>query len=94
MQNKSLYLIQSDYAKTAQSLDKIEQIYSVDDAIVLMGDAVMWIEDVRLLNKANIFILEHDTALLAHSPPPHTQVINYAEFADVVLSYTRCISFQ
>lgn len=94
MQNKSLYLIQSDYVKTAQSLDKIEQIYSVDDAIVLIGDAVMWIEDVRLLNKANIFILEHDTALLVHSPPPHIQVINYAEFADVVLSYTRCISFQ
>lgn len=94
MQNKSLYLIQSDYAKTAQTLDKVEQIHSVEDAIVLMGDAVLWIEDSRLQNKPNVFILEHDTALLADSAPTYIQVISYAEFADLVLSYTRCISFQ
>lgn len=94
MQNKSLYLIQSDYAKTDLSLDKVEQIHIAEDAIVLMGDAVLWIEDKRLQNKSNIFILEHDLALLVIPTPSYIQVINYAEFADLVLRYTRCISFQ
>jgi len=94
MNLKSLYLIQSNYLDADAILAKFEQIYAVDDAILLMGDAVLWVENAQLTAKKNIFILANDAELLTGPIPAHIQIIDYAAFADLVLAYTRCISFK
>lgn len=95
MRNKSLFLIQSNDAATSQCLDKVLRVHTMADSIILMGDAVLWVEDPRLKYKQNIFILTVDAELLIRDAiPENIQIIDYAAFADLILRYTRCISLQ
>ncbi|TCM66438.1 hypothetical protein EC844_11338 [Acinetobacter calcoaceticus] len=92
--DKNLYLIQSDFNQTQIHLSKIDALYGLNDAIVLMGEACMHVDDQRLCNKANLYLLQHDAEILAQDVPSHVHVINYAAFADLILGYKRCISFH
>lgn len=93
--NKTLYLVQSDYEKTKSVIERIETIYSQNDSIVLMGDAVLHCFHDLLIKKSRIFILESEIDLLSEDiPPPHIKALSSSDFADLILDYTRCISFK
>ncbi len=94
MSAQTLYLIQSTYAHTAQILNQLNQIYAEQDAIVLMGDAVLFMQDCHLRNKQNLYILENDAEILVESLPTHFKVISYDQFADLVLDFKRCVSLK
>lgn len=94
MSDSTLYLVQSTFAHTDASINTLLQLYVNGDAVVLMGDAVLFIEDARLKNLTNIYVLENDAEILAETLPSSIQLMNYAEFADLVLNFTRSISLK
>lgn len=94
MTEPTLYLIQSNFASTENALKQLEQIYSPNDAIVLMGDSALHAHSDLLKNKYPIFILENDAEVLVNKTLDSIQVIDYSKFSDVVLSFKRCISLK
>ncbi|WP_445115633.1 DsrH/TusB family sulfur metabolism protein [Acinetobacter sp. WZC-1] len=94
MSEPTLYLIQSGFNATDGMLRKLEQIHAADDAIVLMGDAVLYADDNRIMHLNHIYVLETDAVIRVTPLPPHIQSINYAEFATLVLNFRRCISLK
>lgn len=94
MSDKTIYLIQSCFSHTDQVLTQLDQIYSLDDHILLMGDAVLYASDRRLAKKKNLYILENDTEILAEKIPEHFKLINYAQFSELILDFKRCISLK
>lgn len=110
MNQHTLYLIQSNFANTENALNQLAQMYSPDDAVVLMGDAVLHIGSEQLNNLLNttlkikntLFILENDAELLSKqilasirdSTQHSIEIISYAEFSELVLKYHRCISLK
>ena len=94
MSNHTLYLIQSDYAATAQILEQLAQIYTTGDQVVLMGEAVLQLEHASLQNLPKIHMLENDAVLLIQPLPDQVKLLNYADFADLCLEFNRCISMK
>ncbi|MEG0482140.1 MAG: DsrH/TusB family sulfur metabolism protein [Acinetobacter sp.] len=91
MSDKTLYLIQSSFQQTDSVLNQLERIYSTHDAVVLMGDAVLFVQDPRILNKQHVAVLENDAEILVDNLPTQIQKLSYDQFADLVLDFKRCI---
>lgn len=85
-----LYLIQSDYAATERALTQLQCAYQQGDAVVIMGDAVLQAQSFKF---SQTYILEHDAHMLT-AVPEQIQVLSYTEFADLSLTYQRCIRFK
>lgn len=94
MSNHTLYLIQSNYAATAQILEQLSQIYTPVDQIVLMGEAVLQLEHSFLQNLPKIYMLENDAELLTQPLPDQVKLLDFADFADLCLGFNRCISMK
>lgn len=94
MSNHTLYLIQSNYAATAQTLEQLAQIYTPVDQIVLMGEAVLQLEHSFLQNLPQIYMLENDAELLTQPLPVQVKLLDFADFADLCLGFNRCISMK
>ncbi|OTG92369.1 DsrH/TusB family sulfur metabolism protein [Acinetobacter sp. ANC 3832] len=94
MSNPTLYLIQSNFNNTDAMINSLLQLYTHNDAVVFMGEAVLFIEDERLQHLKNIYALENDAEILSHAPPSSIQLITYAEFADLVVNFTRSIRLK
>lgn len=91
MSNQSLYLVQSTFAATDTTLSKLAQIYSVQDTVILMGEAVLKLSHPFVQQLQGLYILDKDAEILVDQMPENVTVISYAEFADICLQYTRCI---
>ncbi|WP_180085424.1 hypothetical protein [Acinetobacter sp. YH12103] len=94
MSNHTLYLIQSNYAATAQILEQLAQIYTPVDQIILMGEAVLQLEHSFLQNLPQIYMLENDAELLTQPLPDQVKLLDFADFADLCLGFNRCISMK
>lgn len=94
MLEKTLYLVQSNYANTSHVLNKLVQIYDYEDVVVLMGESILFINDTKVKNFHQVYVLENDIELLAHSVSDYIQMLNYAQFADLVLTFKRSISLK
>ena len=95
MSNSTLYLLQSSYANTSQSITQLGQLITVGDTIVLMGESVLFIADEQIQQFGTCYVLEQDVQILGkHAHYNHMHVINYAQFADLCLQYMRCISLK
>ncbi|OAL79286.1 sulfur relay protein TusB [Acinetobacter sp. SFB] len=91
MSNKSLYLVQSTFSATPSVLAKLEQLYSPEDTVILMGESVLQMQQSFLQKLNCIYVLENDAEILAGQKTANMQIISYAEFADICLNHTRCI---
>ena len=91
MSNKSLYLLQSSFSATPAVLVKLEQVYSPEDTVILMGESVLQFEQPFLQQLNCIYVLDTDAEILAGQKVKNMQIISYAEFADICLNHTRCI---
>ena len=95
MSNSTLYLLQSSYTNTSQSITQLGQFIAAGDAIVLMGESVLFITDEQIQQLGTCYVLEQDVQILGkHAHYNHMHVINYAQFADLCLQYMRCISLK
>ena len=91
MSNASLYLVQSDFAATPAALAKLQQLYQTSDCVVLMGEALLHVQDTALQQINCIYVLETDVEILAGQQTQNMQLISYTQFAELCLNYTRCI---
>jgi len=94
MSNNTLYIIQANYAATAQVLEQLAKIYSENDQVILMGDAVLLVEHPFLKQLKQFFILENEAELLPQPEIDNLKIIHYAEFAELCLGFNRCISMK
>lgn len=94
MTNNTLYLLQSSYTNTQRSLEQLQHIANAEDSLVLMGDAVLILNNAEFQTELKTYILDTDAEILAHAPPAQIQVLSYSDFADLVLNFTRCISLK
>ncbi|TCB52148.1 DsrH/TusB family sulfur metabolism protein [Acinetobacter terrestris] len=91
MSNKSLYLVQSNFSATSSALAKLEQLYSSEDSVILMGESVLQFQQPFLQQLNCIYVLENDAEILAGQKTENMKIISYAKFADICLNHTRCI---
>lgn len=91
--SQCLYLIQSDYCTTQAALDKLRKIYQQGDAVMLMGEAALLAETADLSDLEMLYLLDHDAQALSVLPS-NIQCLSYAQFAEVCLTYTRCIRLK
>ncbi|WP_252152438.1 DsrH/TusB family sulfur relay protein [Acinetobacter terrae] len=91
MSNKSLYLLQSNFSATPSVLAKLEQLYSPEDTVILMGESVLQFQQPFLQQLNCIYVLDRDAEILAGQKTENMKIISYAEFADICLNHNRCI---
>lgn len=95
MSDKTLYMIQASHAATAQIIEQLSQLYSENDQVILMGDAALSVEHPFIQQLKQIYMLENEAELLPHFPEvKNLKIINYAEFAELCLGFSRCISMK
>lgn len=91
MSNKSLYLVQSTFSATPNVLSKLQQVYSPEDTVVLMGESVLQLQHPFLQPLNKVYVLDNDAEILAGQTTKNLQLISYAEFANICLNHGRCI---
>ncbi|ENX41232.1 hypothetical protein [Acinetobacter sp. NIPH 2100] len=91
MENTTLILVQSTADLIWSDLVKMAQS---DDCIVLMGDAAAQVPSSITTIYHNIYCLTNECSLLSDDVKDQIQEINYAQFADLVLKFKRCISLK
>ncbi|CAB1223001.1 DsrH/TusB family sulfur metabolism protein [Acinetobacter bouvetii] len=91
MSNKSLYLVQSIFSATPAVLDKLQQLYTPEDTIILMGESVLQLQHPFLQQLQQLYILDRDAEILAGQSAANMHIISYDEFADICLKHSRCI---
>ena len=91
MSNKSLYLVQSTFSATPNVLSKLQQLYSPEDTVVMMGESVLQLQHPFLQALNKVYVLDNDAEILAGQTTENLQLISYAEFADLCLDHYRCI---
>lgn len=91
MSNKSLYLVQSTFSATPNVLSKLQQLYSPEDTVVMMGESVLQLQHPFLQALNKVYVLDNDAEILAGQTTENLQLISYAEFADLCLDHSRCI---
>lgn len=90
----TLFLLQSDHAQSPNKILDLIQLYSPQDSVVVMGDAVLHLNHPQLLEIDQCYMLQTDSDLLIQAPPPNIKIIDYAQFAQLVLQFNRCISIK
>ena len=94
MTNNTLYLVQSSFNASPTIFKKLENLHSENDAVVLMGEAVLHANNTFIQNLNHIYVLENEVENLTQSISEKIQVISYAQFADLALNFKRSISLK
>ena len=94
MKNSTLFLIQSPYNNVNKILDELSQMAKADDHIVMMGDSVLQVTDAVVDTYPNIYCLSNEQSLLQDDLKEHVRILEYAQFADLVLQFQRCITLK
>ncbi|MDY6489310.1 DsrH/TusB family sulfur metabolism protein [Acinetobacter faecalis] len=94
MTNNTLYLVQSSFNESPAMLEKLKQLYITNDAVVLMGEAVLYASAVLANGINQIYVLENEAENLAQLESAQIEVISYNQFADLALKFKRSIRLK
>ena len=94
MKNSTLFLVQSPYNNVNKILDELAHMAKADDHIVMMGDSVLQVTDAVVDTYQNIYCLNNEQSLLQDALKQHIRILEYAQFADLVLQFQRCITLK
>lgn len=94
MQPSNLYLVQSNFANTANILQKLAQIHQIHDRVIFMGETILYAQEADLTWLQQLYILENEQDLISNSFHQNLNIISYVEFADLCLQHQHCISFK
>ena len=94
MKNSTLFLVQSPYNNVNKILDELAHMAKADDHIVMMGDSVLQVTDAVVDIYQNIYCLNNEQSLLQDALKQHVRILEYAQFADLVLQFQRCITLK
>ena len=94
MKNSTLFLVQSPYNNVNKILDELAHMAKADDHIVMMGDSVLQVTDAVVDTYPNIYCLNNEQSLLQDALKQHIRILEYAQFADLVLQFQRCMTLK
>ena len=95
MSGKNLFLVQSSFNSTDTAINKLKNLYSIGDDVVLMGDSVLKIDDLFFQSLDTIYVLENEMSNLGDNCTlSNVKIISYDQFSDLVLKHTRSISLK
>ena len=94
MKNSTLFLVQSPYNNFNKILDELSQMAKADDHIVMMGDSVLQVTDAVVDIYQNIYCLGNEQSLLQDGTKERVRILEYAQFANLVLKFQRCITLK
>lgn len=94
MNPSTLYLVQSTYHNTPNIIDELGHLYQVGDQIIFMGDSVARLSAQVIQQFESISCLGIEKDLLDTDSLAQINVLDYDQFADLVLTFNRCISLK
>lgn len=93
MTQKTMYLLQGNYAAVDQHIQTLAQLLTSEDDVVLMGDAVLKHQHPILQQHTRCYALISDLEILGATTHQLT-ALDYAQFADLVLQHSRHICLK
>ncbi|MDO7197734.1 DsrH like protein [Acinetobacter pittii] len=94
MNPSTLYLVQSSYHSTPKIIDELRNLFQVGDQIVFMGDSVAHLSAEMIQPFEPVSCLSIEKDLLDTDTLSQVKVLDYDQFADLVLTFNRCISLK
>ncbi|MBP2603627.1 DsrH like protein [Acinetobacter calcoaceticus] len=94
MNPSTLYLVQSTYHNTSKAIDELRDIYQVGDQIIFMGESVARLSAQVIQQFKSVSCLSIEKDLLDADTLAQINVLDYDQFADLVLTFNRCISLK
>lgn len=94
MNPSTLYLVQSSYHSTPKIIDELRNFFRVGDQIVFMGDSVAHLSAEMIQPFESVSCLSIEKDLLDTDTLSQVKVLDYDQFADLVLTFNRCISLK
>lgn len=94
MKNRTLFIIQSNYMNTDKILVELAQMAQTEDSIVVLGDALLKLTNAIIDIYPNLYCLSNEQTLLNNELKPQFKVIEYSEFANLVLEFENCVSLK
>ena len=94
MKNSTLFLVQSPYNNVNKILDELAHMAKADDHIVMMGDSVLQVTDAVVDIYPYIYCLGNEQSLLQDGTKERVRILEYAQFAELVLQFQRCITLK
>ena len=94
MNPSTLYLVQSSYHSTPKIIEELRNLFQVGHQIVFIGDSVAHLsaEMIQPFESVSCLCIEKD--LLDTDTLAQVKVLDYDQFADLVLTFNRCISLK
>ncbi|MEW5969642.1 MAG: DsrH like protein [Pseudomonadota bacterium] len=94
MNPSTLYLVQSSYHATPKIIDELSHLFQIGDQVVFMGDSVAHISTEMIQSFESVSCLSIEKDLLDTDTLSQVKVLDYDQFADLVLTFNRCISLK
>ncbi|PPC03455.1 DsrH like protein [Acinetobacter pittii] len=94
MNPSTLYLVQSSYHSTPKIIDELSHLFKVGDQVVFMGDSVAQLSAEMIQPFESVSCLSIEKDLLDTDILYQVKVLDYDQFADLVLTFNRCISLK
>ncbi|AUM25979.1 DsrH like protein [Acinetobacter pittii] len=94
MNPSTLYLVQSSYHATPKIIEELRNLFRVGDQIVFMGDSVAQLSAEMIQPFKSVSCLSIEKDLLDTDILAQINVLDYDQFADLVLTFNRCISLK
>lgn len=94
MNPSTLYLVQSTYHNTPNVIDELGNLYQKGDLIIFMGDSVARLSTQIIQQFKSVSCLSIEKDLLDTDTLAQMNVLDYDQFADLVLTFNRCISLK
>ncbi len=94
MNPSTLYLVQSFYHATPKIIDELSHLFQIGDQVVFMGDSVAQLSAEMIQPFESVSCLSIEKDLLDTDTLAQVKVLDYDQFADLVLTFNRCISLK
>ena len=94
MQNSTLFLIQAPFSQMDKTWQELSDMANADDSIVIMGDAILQINTSIINRCAGLHCLSNEHSLLADQFKAAVKILDYAQFADLVVQFERCVTLK
>lgn len=94
MNPSTLYLVQSTYHNTPNVIDELGNLYQKGDQIIFMGDSVVRFSAEMIQQFESVSCLSIEKDLIDTDTLAQMNVLDYDQFADLVLTFNRCISLK
>jgi len=94
MNPSTLYLVQSSYHSTPKIIEELRNLFRVGDQVVFMGDSVAHLSAEMIQPFESVSCLSIEKELIDTDTLAQVKVLDYDQFADLVLTFNRCISLK